>query len=254
MRTDVSDHAPRLSIVIPAYNEERRLPGTLERLHAYLSQQPYAWEIIVVSNASTDATEDVVHEASNGVANLHLICINERGKGIAVKKGALQSRGDFVFLCDADMSMPPTQIETFFEAAVTTDIVIGSREAPGSVRMGEPSHRHLMGRVFNRLVQWLAVGGLNDTQCGFKLIRREAAQRLCTMQTVNGFGFDVELLYLARKLGYSVHEVPVEWHFDHDTRVRPGVDTVTMVVEVLMIRLRDLMGQYDYRQRVPANK
>jgi len=254
LRTNVSDHPPRLSVVIPAYNEERRLPGTLEYLHAYLSRQPYSWEIIVVSNASTDATEDVVREASGSMSNLHLICINERGKGIAVKRGALQSQGDFVFLCDADMSMPPAHIEAFFEAEATADIAIGSREAPGSMRVGEPSHRHLMGRVFNRLVQRLAVGGLNDTQCGFKLFRREAAQHLFTMQTVHGFGFDVELLYLARKLGYSVREVPVEWHFDHDSRVRPGVDTVTMLVEVLMIRLRDLLGQYDYGQPVTANK
>jgi dolichyl-phosphate beta-glucosyltransferase len=247
-------HNPYLSIVIPAHNEAGRLPSTLERLNAYLSTQPYTWEIIVVSNASTDNTEEVVRQAARTMPHLYLMNIAERGKGIAAKVGALESCGDFVFLCDADMSMPPAEIESFLQVSTLADIVVGSREGPGARRIGEPSHRHIMGRVFNGLVRLLAVPGLDDTQCGFKLFRRGVARRLFELQTVNGFGFDVELLYLARKTGYTVHEVPIEWHFDSDTRVRAGIDTVNMLTEVVMIRLRDFTGHYGSHTRVTASE
>jgi dolichyl-phosphate beta-glucosyltransferase len=236
--------APDLSIVIPAYNEARRLPLTLERLHEYLSVQPFTWDITVVSNGSTDETDNVVRRAANWLPNLSLISIPERGKGIATKTGALTSRGRILFLCDADLSMPADAIGRFLEALKGADLVAGSREAHGARRYNEPWHRHVMGRVFNRLVQLVAVPGIRDTQCGFKAIRRPAANELFARQTLQGFGFDVELLYLARRFGYRVKELGIEWYFDADTRVRPGIDTISMLRELLLIRLRDLRGEY----------
>lgn len=241
---------PALSIVIPAYNEARRLPPTLDRLSEHLRRQPYDWEIIVVSNGSTDETDRVTRAVQQRIPHLQLISISERGKGIAARTGALASRGAVVFLCDADLSMPAEHLDRFLERMPDVAVVAGSREAPGSARFGEPWHRHLMGRLFNRLVQFVAVQGINDTQCGFKAFTRAAADDLFTRQTISGFGFDVELLYLAQKLGYSVEELPIDWYFDSDTRVRPGIDSLDMFREVLLVRWRDILGQYSVRGEV----
>jgi dolichyl-phosphate beta-glucosyltransferase len=239
-----SEVTPHLSIVIPAYNEEHRLASTLRRLHEYLSAQDYSSEIVVVSNGSTDDSAGLVRGMARDVPNLRVIDIPERGKGIASRTGALQSRGDIVFLCDADLSMPPQSLAKFLEAIERADVVAGSREAFGSRRFEEPWHRHVMGRVFNRLVKTIAVKGIEDTQCGFKAIRRQAAHDLFAEQRLNGFAFDVELLYLARKYGYRIEELGIEWHFNGDSRVRPGIDTLGMVKELLMIRMRDACGVY----------
>jgi dolichyl-phosphate beta-glucosyltransferase len=235
---------PRLSIIIPAHNEARRLPRTLDRLHAYLTEQPYTWEIIVVSNASEDATEDIVRAYAERIPGLQLISLTGRGKGLAVRAGAIRSWGEVVFICDADLSMPPETLARFMEEIEMHDVVVGSREAPGARRFDEPGNRHVMGRVFNHFVQTLVVRGIADTQCGFKAFRRDAGDHLFGQQFVTGWGFDVELLYLARKFGYTITEIPIDWYFDADSRVRPGVDTLNMVTEVLMIRLRDLLRRY----------
>jgi dolichyl-phosphate beta-glucosyltransferase len=219
-------------------------------LHEYLRQQSYRWEIIVVSNGSTDGTEAVVNEACAGIPSLELITLRQRGKGLASRFGALRSKGEIVFLCDADLSMPPETLARFIEAIQDADVVAGSREAPGARRYDEPGYRHVMGRVFNTLVRVLAVPGISDTQCGFKAFRRDAADELFDRQMITGFGFDVELLYLARKYGYRVAELGIEWYFNTDTRVRAGADTLNMVGELLMIRYRDLIGRY--RRTLPT--
>ncbi len=198
----------------------------------------------MVSNGSTDGTEDIVREAANRIPNLDLVTLRQRGKGVASRFGALRSTGEIVFLCDADLSMPPENLARFVAAMKHTDIVAGSREAPGATRYNEPSYRHLMGRVFNALVRLLAVPGVEDTQCGFKAFSRQAADELFDRQMITGFGFDVELLYLARKYGYRISELGIEWHFNDDTRVRAGADTLNMLGELLMIRYRDLIGRY----------
>ena len=234
----------RLSVVIPAYNEERRLGPTLEHLTTYLSNQDYGWEIVVVSNGSSDNTAGVVQRAAQASSSIRLIVIPDRGKGIACRTGALQSAGDIVFLCDADLSMPPETLADFFCRLENADVVVGSREAEGATRYSEPWHRHAMGRVFNRLVKAIAVDGIEDTQCGFKAFRREAARDLFGQQRLNGFAFDVELLYLARKYGYRIQELGIHWYFDDDTRVRPGIDTLGMVKELAMIRISDFFGRY----------
>jgi dolichyl-phosphate beta-glucosyltransferase len=233
-----------LSIVIPAFNEERRLPNTLRRLTEYLSRQSYSWEIIVVANGCTDDTAATVREAQSQLSTLRLLDLQERGKGLAARSGALASRGDVIFLCDADLSMPPERLETFMRVIERADVVAGSREAGEARRFEEPWHRHVMGRVFNRLVQAVAVPGIRDTQCGFKAFRRMAALDLFGQQTVTGWGFDVELLFLARRYGYIVEELGIDWYFDADTRVRPGIDTLQMLREVATVRLRSLRGRY----------
>ncbi|GAC1469800.1 MAG: glycosyltransferase family 2 protein [Chloroflexota bacterium] len=235
---------PLLSIVIPAFNEAERLPVTLDRLRVYLDSQKYEWEIIVVSNGSTDCTDRVVIDYARKCTRVRLETLRERGKGRATRFGALKSAGEVVFLCDADLSMPPETIAAFLHVLREADVVAGSREGKGSRRYNEPRHRHVMGRVFNYLVQALAVPGVQDTQCGFKAFQADAARDLFEQQTLNGFGFDVELLYLARKYGYRVRELGIPWYFDADTRVRPGIDTIDMLRELLMLRFRDARGAY----------
>jgi len=250
-----SDPSARLSIVIPAYNEAKRLPATLNRLHEYLTCQAYDYEIVVVSNGSTDDTVAVVVEAQVEVPGLRLIVLTERGKGLAARTGALQNEGGIVFICDADLSMPPENIQRFLDALKFADLVVGSREAPGATRYSEPWQRHVMGRVFNRLVQLLAVPGIEDTQCGFKAFRRAVARDLFGQQSVTGWGFDVELLFLARKYGYVVHELGIDWHYDADSRVRPVHDTLSMFVEIVKIRLRDAVGGYHNKsEAAPAGE
>ena len=189
------------------------MPPTLQRLSAYLKSQEFAWEILVVSNGSTDDTESVVSAFALNHPAVRLLTVDRRGKGLAARAGALASWGDLIFLCDADLSMPPEYLQSFLNMPADVDVVVGSREAHGSRRFNEPWHRHVMGRVFNRFVQLLAVPGVEDTQCGFKAFRRYPGIELFQLQTLQGLGFDVELLYLARKFGYHIRELGIPWYF-----------------------------------------
>ncbi|MBI4491314.1 MAG: glycosyltransferase family 2 protein [Chloroflexi bacterium] len=235
---------PHLSIVIPAYNEQHRLPASLERLREYLGERRYGYEVVVVDNASTDATAAMVQQTAEGWPQLRLLSIAERGKGIAVKVGALEAKGELVMLCDADFSMPADQIAPFLLLLEQYDLAIATREGVGSKRVGEPQYRHLMGRVFNGLVRFLAVPGFQDTQCGFKGFTRRSVEAIFPRLTVHGFGFDVEVLYLARRYGLSVVEVPIVWFYQADSRVDPWRDTLRMLGDVLRVRWNGARGQY----------
>jgi glycosyltransferase involved in cell wall biosynthesis len=236
---------PLLTIVIPAYNEESRLPATLTRVSEALELRGEPYEVLVVVNGSTDRTADVVKEASARDGNVRLIVTQLRGKGRAVKIGIVEARGDRIVFADADLSTP---IEEVIALADRLDerhqVVIASREGSGARRVGEPYVRHLMGRVFNLLVQVLAVRGIQDTQCGFKAFTRQCAQDVFRRQRIVGFGFDVEVLYLARRLGYGIKEVPVTWEYAASSRVDPVKDTIRMFRDVLAVRWNDLRGQY----------
>lgn len=238
---------PFLSIIIPAYNEAGRLPTSLGRILDYLAQQPYWAEVIVVENGSSDATADIVRAMLTDHPQLKLIQAKTRGKGNAVREGMLTAQGDWLFMADADLSMPITELDKFFPTGVGPDydIAIASREAPGAVRYDEPPMRHLMGRVFNGLVKLLAVPGFQDTQCGFKCFRREVARDVFARQTLTGWGFDVEVLYIARQHGYRIVEIPIHWYYQTDSRVQPVKDTLRMVRELLTVRVNDLRGVYD---------
>jgi glycosyltransferase involved in cell wall biosynthesis len=236
---------PYLSIIIPAYNEERRLPISLPKILEYLERQPFASEVVVVDDGSVDNTRAVVQSFQGGPIPVRLICNPHAGKGAAVRTGMLQAEGEYLFLCDADLSMPIEQIERFLPPVVTAPIAIGSREAPGARRFNEPGLRHLMGRVFNLIVRLFAVPGFQDTQCGFKCFRRAEAQEIFRRQIMTGFGFDVEVLYLARRLGYQTVEVPIDWYFMANSKVNPLRDTMRMFSDVLRVRLNDWRGLYN---------
>jgi dolichyl-phosphate beta-glucosyltransferase len=249
-----------LSIIIPAYNEERRLPPSLEKIFAYLQAQSYTSEVVVVENGSIDATSQVVqafidaHSDSDEQVRCTLLH-SSPGKGAAVKRGMLAAQGAYRFICDADLAMPIEEIAKFLppiHADGAFDIAIASRELPGAVRYNEPTYRHVMGRVFNFLVRLLAVPGIQDTQCGFKMFTREAALALFPLQRIDGWGFDVEVLYIAQRHGLRLIEVPINWYYQDDSRVRPIHDTINMVRELLKIRRNGRARLYDISTPQPT--
>ncbi|MEN6409983.1 MAG: glycosyltransferase, partial [Anaerolineaceae bacterium] len=163
---------PYLSIIVPAYNEEQRLPHTLGALDTFITAQPYSVEVLVVENGSSDRTLELAQSAAARYPWLRVLHEEQSGKGLAVKRGMLSARGEFRFICDADLSMPVEEINHFLPPVLTgVDVAIGSREAPGAVRYNEPAHRHFIGRAFNLLVKMIVLPGLEDTQCGFKCFR-----------------------------------------------------------------------------------
>lgn len=246
----MSSVAPRpdLSIIIPAYNEARRLPESIARLQSYLERQPFRSEVIIVDDGSHDSTPSVVRSWMGRWHALRLITGPHQGKGAAVRAGALAAQGEWLYLADADFSCPVEEMARFLqEPPAREDLRIGSREAPGAHRYGEPYFRHIMGRAFNLLVRALAVPGISDTQCGFKLLRHEVALDLFLHQTISGWGFDVELLHVARARGYSIREIPVPWYFRSGSKVRPGRDTVGMLRDLLTIRRNAARGVYERR-------
>jgi len=245
-RGNVDVEHPFLSIVVPAYNEGRRLPETLPRTVHFVEAQEYSAEVIVVDDGSTDNTATVVEEIAKDAPFVHLIRNEHRGKGYAVKTGALAAQGDHIFLCDADLSMPVEEVASFLPPALEEyDVAIGSREVAGARRYDEPGLRHVMGRVFNSLVRLLAVRGFQDTQAGFKCFKRDAARELFPYQTMDGFGFDVEILFIAQKRGYRIVEVPINWYYMSNSRVSPLSDSARMFREILQVRLNDWRGLYD---------
>jgi dolichyl-phosphate beta-glucosyltransferase len=243
---DDSSRLATLSIIIPAYNEARRLPESLRQLRAWLNTQSYSSEVIVVDDGSTDDTVHVVRAAMKDWPALSLHCVAHAGKGSAVRAGVGVAHGELVSFADADFSMPVHELERLAAVAKEIDgIAIASREAPGAHRYGEPWYRHAMGRIFNRLVQFLVLPGIQDTQCGFKCMPREIAQTLSAQQTISGWGFDVELLAIARRYRFAMSEVPIPWYYMDNSRVRLGRDTWNMLREVLTIRSRMRKGAYD---------
>lgn len=237
---------PSLSIVIPAFNEEHRLPATLDSLREYLSAQPWTWEIRVVDDGSTDRTVEKVLERSEIDRRIVLQREPHGGKGATLKAGMLAARGSFRFMCDADMSMPASELPRFLPPALSGfDVAIGSREAPGAARIGEPFTRHVIGRLFNLAIKLIVLGGIEDTQCGFKMFTAEAARTIFPLVAVSGWAFDVEVLAIARRRGMRVVEVPVEWHYKSESRVSPLRDSPRMLRDLLRIRARARRGDYD---------
>lgn len=240
---------PRFSLVIPAYNEEKRLPDTLSRIARFFEDGPDSYEVLVVANGCSDGTARVAREVARRDPRVRVVEITGRGKGRAVRTGVMEARGRYVGFADADLSWPLEQVIPFVEHLERdgVQVVIGSREGLGARRLDEPYYRHLMGRVFNFVVRMLAVPGIQDTQCGFKWFERGAARAIFTRQTIHGWGFDVELLYIARKLGYAIHEIPITWRHDPNSRVRPVADALHMLGDVLRVRLNDIRGNYGKR-------
>ncbi len=236
---------PLLSIVIPAYNEAARLPNTLQQVADFVAEQPYRAEVIVVNNRSTDATPEIARAFAAGHGGFEVLDEPRPGKGAAVKTGMLAGQGDFLFICDADLSMPIAEVNKFLPPVLDAyDVAIASREGEGAQRIGEPEYRHLMGRVFNFIVRVLAIPGVQDTQCGFKVFRRDVARDVFPLATIDGWAFDVEVLFIALRRGYRLVEVPITWIYREQSRVHPIRDSINMLVEVLRVRWNGWRGRY----------
>jgi dolichyl-phosphate beta-glucosyltransferase len=232
---------PQLSVVIPAYNEERRLPPTLDRLRAYLGRYVPDHEIIVVDDGSRDATADVARTHGATVVSND----GNRGKGFAARRGMLLARGQRRLMTDADLSTP---IEDLDQLMARLDegygVAIASRALPGSnVEVRQSAYREAMGRLFNVCVRVLAVPGLHDTQCGFKLFTAEAADAAFAPARLDGFSFDVETLFIARRRGFRIAEVPVTWRNDEASRVGP-MNGLRAFLDLGRIRLNGWRGLY----------
>jgi dolichyl-phosphate beta-glucosyltransferase len=228
-----------LSIVIPAFNEERRLTSTLQAICDYLRRQPWDWEVRVVDDGSTDDTVRIVEAFASRERRVIVQREPHRGKGGAVKAGLMTARSEYRFICDADLSMPIHEISRFLPPfGGGYDVAIGSREGQAARRVGEPTHRHVMGRLFNFVVQRLVLPGIDDSQCGFKMFTGGAVASIFPLVTVTGWAFDVEALAIARAQGLRIVEVPIEWHYREESQVRMMRDGIEMLRELLRIRAR----------------
>jgi glycosyltransferase involved in cell wall biosynthesis len=245
----LSSAQPYLSIVIPAHNEEHRLPPSLAKIDAYLAQQSYTYEVLVVENGSSDRTSEVTREFAKSHPYVRLLEVQTRGKGLAVKAGMLEARGHYRFICDTDLSMPIEEIEKFLPPNYDGyEVMIGTREGKGARRIGEPEYRHVMGRILNWIVKLTAVPDFEDTQCGFKMFKGEVADDLFQVQLMNGIGFDVELIFLAKKRGYRITDVPITWYYDPDSRMRLLQDSLHILVEIWQVHQNWREGRYEKRQ------
>jgi dolichyl-phosphate beta-glucosyltransferase len=232
---------PYLSVVIPAYNEEKRIGGTLQKTLGYLQKQDYRYELIVVDDGSSDKTREVVESFMQDNPEIHLISYPKNaGKGKAVRKGINGSKGEFVLFMDADNSTSIEELEKAFAVMENgVDIAIGSRGIdPGMITVKQPYYRQLGSKVFNSIAFfWLSLSEFEDTQCGFKLFRGEVARRIFSIMKVDGYMFDVESLYLAKKLRYTIKEFPVKWVNDPSSKLRLFYDTARMFKHLAQIRL-----------------
>jgi len=243
-----------LSIVIPAYNEDARLPKSLEHIFAYLQTQPYRAEIIVVNDGSSDRTSEIVNACVQKYPGLRLLSNSgNRGKGFSVRRGMLEARGKIALFTDADLSTPIEEAGKLLEPLQDGDydVAIGSRAVDRSlIEVHQPVIREQSGIFFNRLVQWIMGIKLSDTQCGFKAFRMDRARIIFEQQRVEHFGFDPEILFLAKRHGLSVAEVPVRWSHVSASKVNVAADGIRMFLELLWIRWNAVRGCYP-RARKP---
>jgi len=239
--------APKVSVIVPAYNEERRLGSTLASIAEYFEANGDEYEVLVVDDGSLDGTPRLVKEFENQFPRIHLLTYpRNRGKGYAVRFGMRNARGEFLLFDDADGASPIAEIERLLAAiAAGADIAIGSR-ALHSEDTGVKAvwYRLVLGRIFSGLVRLIVLPGIADTQCGFKLFRRECADYLFRRQRSEGFSFDVEVLFLARKKGYRIAEVPINWTNIPGSKVNLVKDSALMAIDLFKFRVRSLLGGY----------
>lgn len=250
-----SPDQPYLSVIIPTYNEAENLKRSiLDKVVSYLQNRNYKWELILSDDGSTDGTLEKLKKFAGRHHNVKVLANPHRGKGPTVKEGMLAASGKWRLFTDFDQSTPIQELEKLLAFSENYDIVIGSREIEGALRDKEPIHRHLMGKGFNIVVQALAIPGIWDTQCGFKLMSDNAAKVLFPRLYIYGHkqerqdaftgAFDVELLYLARKYGFQIKEVPIMWQHYETDRVSPLKDSWRMFKDIVRIRLAGLQGKY----------
>lgn len=247
---------PFLSIVFPSYNEINNINrGVINEIKSYLSQVNFTYEVIFSDDGSTDETTKAISKQIDGLENFRLLNNPHRGKAATVKVGVLAAKGEWILFSDFDQSTPLSEVEKLFKKSDEGyQVIIGSREMKGAVRDKEPFHRHLMGRGFNLLVRLLAIPGIQDTQCGFKLFEGKLAHNLFNRLVIYGTNkertdaftgaFDVEVLFIARKLGAKIAEVPIFWKHHETNRVSPLKDSIRMLYDILKIRLAAFNGKY----------
>jgi dolichyl-phosphate beta-glucosyltransferase len=230
--------AGSLSIIVPVFNEAARIGGTLTALCAALTALPFDWEIRVVDDGSADESAEIVDAAAQREPRIVLQRELHRGKGAAVRAGMLAANGALRFMCDADLSMPVSELSKFIAVVPDAcDVAIAVREGAGARRVNEPPLRHVMGRAFNRIVQGFLLPGLEDTQCGFKMFSGAAARAIFERATLDGWAFDIEALVIAREMGFRIRPVPIECHYDGQSSVRPVRDGLGMMRDLIRVRL-----------------
>ena len=261
-RADTVDDEPSLSIVIPAYNESSRIDTCLEKVLAYAAERPCSTEVVLVDDGSSDDTLARARSFVTTSPRLRILAEPHRGKAAAVEAGILAATGRIILFMDADLATPLSHTEDLVRRIEAgADVAIGSREGAGARRVGEPLHRHLMGRIFNLIVQVLLLPGIEDTQCGFKAFRRDATRQILRATLLyRGSGpvhgarvtaFDVELLYIARLLGQTVAVVPVVWSAGTGSKVNPIHDTWVNLTDVVKIRINGWRGRYRNDEPLP---
>jgi dolichyl-phosphate beta-glucosyltransferase len=236
---------PYLSVIIPAYNESKRLPLTIIDIDKHLQKVPFEYEIIVVDNNSKDATKDIAKRFSSIVKNMRVIECRAQGKGAAVRKGMLESNGQIRLFTDADNSVSVDQflkMQHLFREGY--DVVIGSRDVEGAkMEPAQPWYRRLLGNLGNIFIQIVLLRGIKDTQCGFKAFSEKAALKVFPLAIIDGWGFDVEVLALANMFGYKIKEMPVVWVNSADSKVKPTA-YILVLLEVVKIKMRMLRKVY----------
>jgi glycosyltransferase involved in cell wall biosynthesis len=242
----MSSTLPDLSIIIPSYNEELRLPDTLERIAAYLSTSEREAEVLVVDDGSKDGTAAVAEYFSVKIPALRVVSNGvNRGKGYSVRRGMQEARGRIALFTDADLSAPIEEADKLIDALDTYDLAIGSRAMDRSlISVHESPFREFAGIIFNKIVRIILWLPFVDTQCGFKAFRRESCRILFEQQTIERFGFDPELLYLARHHGLRAVEIPVRWGHSPATKVSMLHDSIQMFIDIFTIRWNSLRGRY----------
>jgi dolichyl-phosphate beta-glucosyltransferase len=230
---------PFLSLIIPAYNEESRIASTLGEVDAFLGGLGKPCEVIVVDDGSSDGTLEIAQAKDGEGSRIRVVTYQpNRGKGYAVRKGVYAARGEYIAFSDADLSAPIDQLAKLFHALEQgCDIAIGSRAVKGAeIPVHQPFYREVGGKALNRIIQLLAVPRIRDTQCGFKLFKGSIAREIFSKCFLEGWGFDVEVLYLAQKLGYTVAEVPVKWSHMQGSKIRPFRAAVRVIADVIAMR------------------
>lgn len=241
----MSCNSSQLSVVVPAFNEAQRIGETLDDLQRWLHASPYDWEVRIVDDGSEDETVGLVERVAEKDPRVVVQREPHRGKGGTVRAGLLSARGDLRFMCDADLSMPLHELSRFLAVVPSRcDIALGSREGAHATRVGEPLHRHLMGRAFNALVRHAVLPGISDSQCGFKLFTARAAEAIFSKTTIQGWAFDVEALLIAELQGWKAAEIPIEWHYRPESRVSVARDPLRMVRDIWLIRANARAGMY----------
>jgi dolichyl-phosphate beta-glucosyltransferase len=238
---------PKLSVIIPAYNEQHRLPATLASVHEYLSKRGGEFEVLIVDDGSVDDTAKVVEDFAVAHPGVRLVTYHPNaGKGHAIRTGILAATGDLLLINDADGSSPIEEVERLERGiADGADVAIGSRAKPDDSRHVQAlAYRKFIGNTFNFIVQKVLLPGIYDTQCGFKLFKAEPGREIFSVAKIDGFGFDVEVLHIARVRGYRIAEVPINWHNVEGSKVNLLVDSPKMFIDVLKVAVSSLLGRY----------